>query len=80
MTTSSSAIYGCKGRPVHVQNLCQAFFFLYPINKSHSLKLLCSANIMFLEHNSNIVLEILDIIMLCKHNVPEAYFILRQMP
>ena len=34
---------------------------------------------MFLEHNSNIVLEILDIIMLCKHNVPEAYFILRQI-
>ena len=31
---------------------------------------------MFLEHNSNIVLEILDIIMFCKHNVPEAYFIL----
>ena len=30
---------------------------------------------MFLEHNSNIVLEILDIIMLCKHNVTEAYFI-----
>ena len=30
---------------------------------------------MFLEHNSNIVLEILDIIMLCEHNVPEAYFI-----
>ena len=29
-----------------------------------------------LERNSNIVLEILDIIMLCKHNVPEAYFIL----
>ena len=35
---------------------------------------------MFLEHNSNIVLEILDIIMLCKHNVPEAYFILMHMP
>ena len=35
---------------------------------------------MFLEHNSNIVLEILEIIMLCKHNVSEAYFILRQMP
>ena len=34
---------------------------------------------MFLEHNSNIVLEILDIIMLYKHNVPEAYFILRQI-
>ena len=30
---------------------------------------------MFLEHNSNIVLEFLGIIMLCKHNVPEAYFI-----
>ena len=30
---------------------------------------------MFLEHNSNIVLKILDIIMLCKHNVTEAYFI-----
>ena len=34
---------------------------------------------MFLEHNSNIVLEILDIIMLCKHNVPEAYFILTKV-
>ena len=34
---------------------------------------------MFLEHNSNIVLEILDIIMLCKHNVSEAYFILGQI-
>ena len=33
---------------------------------------------MFLEHNSNIVLEILDIIMLCKHNVTEAYFILEK--
>ena len=33
---------------------------------------------MFLEHNSNIVLEIPDIIMLCKHNVPEAYFILEK--
>ena len=35
---------------------------------------------MFLEHNSNIVLEILDVIMLCKHNVPEAYYVLRHMP
>ena len=34
---------------------------------------------MFLEHNSNIVLEILYIIMLCKHNVSEAYFILGQI-
>ena len=33
---------------------------------------------MFLEHNSNIVLEILDIIMLCKHNVLGAYFILER--
>ena len=39
--------------------------------------MLCKHNV--LEHNSNIVLEILDIIMLCKHNVPEAYFILRQI-
>ena len=30
---------------------------------------------MFLEHNSNIVLEFVDNIMLCEHNVPEAYFI-----
>ena len=35
---------------------------------------------MLLEHNSNIVQEILEIIMLCKHNVPEAYFILRHIP
>jgi hypothetical protein len=34
---------------------------------------------MFLEHNSYIVLDFLDIIMLCKHNVAEAYFILRQI-
>ena len=30
---------------------------------------------MFLEHNSNIVLEFLNIIMLCKHNVLGTYFI-----
>ena len=29
---------------------------------------------MFLEHNSNIVLEILDIIMLYENNVSGAYF------
>ena len=29
---------------------------------------------MFLEHNSNIVLEFVDIIMRYEHNVPEAYF------
>ena len=34
---------------------------------------------MFLEHNSKIVLEILNNIMLCKHNVSEAYFILGQI-
>ena len=32
-----------------------------------------------MERITIIVLEILDIIMLCEHNVPEAYFILRQM-
>ena len=31
---------------------------------------------MFLEHNSNIVLEFVDIIMLYEHNVSGAYFIL----
>ena len=30
---------------------------------------------MFLEHNSNIVLEFLDNIMLCEHNVSDADFI-----
>ena len=35
---------------------------------------------MFLEHNSKIVLEILEIIMLCKHNVFGAYFVLRHIP
>ena len=34
---------------------------------------------MFLEHNSNIVLEFLDNIMLCEHNVPVAYLILGQI-
>ena len=33
-----------------------------------------------MERITIIVLEILDIIMLCEHNVPEAYFILRQIP
>ena len=35
---------------------------------------------MFLEHNSNIVPEFLDIIMLYEHNVSGAYFVLRHMP
>jgi hypothetical protein len=30
---------------------------------------------MFLEHNSNIVLEIVDVIMLYEHNVSGAYFV-----
>ena len=34
---------------------------------------------MFLEHNSNIVLEFIDNIMLCEHNVSEAYFIFGQI-
>ena len=34
---------------------------------------------MFLEHNSNIVLEFVDIIMLYKHNVSGAYFVLGQI-
>ena len=33
---------------------------------------------MFLEHNSNIVLEFVDIIMLYEHNVSGAYFVLEQ--
>ena len=34
---------------------------------------------MFLEHNSNIVLEFVDIIMRYEHNVSEAYFVLEQI-
>ena len=30
---------------------------------------------MFLEHNSNIVLEFVDVIMLYEHNVSGAYFV-----
>ena len=34
---------------------------------------------MFLEHNSNIVLEFVNIIMLYEHNVSGAYFVLEQI-
>ena len=34
---------------------------------------------MFLEHNSNIVLEFVNIIMLYEHNVSRAYFVLEHI-